>query len=394
VSRGRQSAQGFSLVELLVAVFITLIISGAIYGLIASGETAFRREPELADRQQNIRIAMDMIQRDVELAGQGLPWFAQAFTSADNPGAGPGVCPGLLNGCTAVPGTGVMGPVAAASRGVPGGDVEPSDVLEMISIDDRCPLYSVCEPKPAADVSTAPIVTFNDPADGSVCQTPTPLTGMLMIATNNYNFAVVSARNLVAPQGSCGTVGIAAIGTPLAAPLVSWLPTPLPRLQLNLGSASVWLGQARIVRYQLAADPTDGAPSLWRSTTGLYNGLGVGVAGPPGATWQLVARGIEDLQVEYQDGVAFLANSWTNSPSIVACAAASPPALCTPAETNTITRQVRVTLSARSMAPNVQGETLPGNGQATAGPLSLVALRGQLQSVIVPRTAKVALQIP
>jgi prepilin-type N-terminal cleavage/methylation domain-containing protein len=392
VSRSHPSAQGFSLVELLVAVFITLIISGAIYGLIASGETAFRREPELADRQQNIRIAMDMIQRDVELAGQGLPWFAQAFTVTDDATA-TGRCPGvgLLNGCTTVNATGVMGAVAAATRG--GGDVQPSDVLEMISIDDRCPLYSVCDPVGAADVSTAPIVTFNDPADGSVCQTPTPLTGMLMVATNNYNFAVVAARNPAAPQGACGTAGIAAVGTPAAA-LLSWLPTPAPRLQLTLATGPVWLGQARIARYQLAADPTDGAPSLFRSTSGLYTSLGTAGSAAPGPTWQLVARGIEDLQVEYQDGVAFAANAWTNSPTIVACAQATPPLSCTAAETNTITRQVRVTLSARSMTPTVQGETLPGNGQATSGPISLVALRGQLQSVIVPRTAKVALQIP
>ena len=47
--------RGFSLVELMVAMTVTLIVSGAIYGLLTSGSSAFRREPEVADRQQNIR---------------------------------------------------------------------------------------------------------------------------------------------------------------------------------------------------------------------------------------------------------------------------------------------------------------------------------------------------
>ena len=65
--------RGFSLVELMVAMTVTLIVSGAIYGLLTSGSNAFRREPELADRQQNIRVAMDLISRDVYNAGASCP---------------------------------------------------------------------------------------------------------------------------------------------------------------------------------------------------------------------------------------------------------------------------------------------------------------------------------
>ena len=46
---------GFSLIELMVAMVVTLIVTGAIYGLLAGGQSAFRREPQLADRQQNTR---------------------------------------------------------------------------------------------------------------------------------------------------------------------------------------------------------------------------------------------------------------------------------------------------------------------------------------------------
>ncbi len=46
--------KGFSLVELMVAMVVTLIISGAVFQLVTAGQSAFRKEPALADRQQNI----------------------------------------------------------------------------------------------------------------------------------------------------------------------------------------------------------------------------------------------------------------------------------------------------------------------------------------------------
>src|SRR5512136_2665399 len=109
----RQHERGFSLVELMIAMTVTLIVSGAIYGLLTSGSNAFRREPELADRQQNIRIAMDLLTRDVFNAGSALPTFSQVFTLTDPPG---GACAGGaagLNGCGAM---GMLGPAAAAAR--------------------------------------------------------------------------------------------------------------------------------------------------------------------------------------------------------------------------------------------------------------------------------------
>ena len=72
--------RGFSLIELIVAMVITMLIMGSVYGLIAGGQNAFRREPELAERQQNIRMAMDLIMKDIANAASGLPTFVQAFT--------------------------------------------------------------------------------------------------------------------------------------------------------------------------------------------------------------------------------------------------------------------------------------------------------------------------
>ena len=93
----------------------------------------------------------------------------------------------------------------------------------------------------------------------------------------------------------------------------------------------------------------------------------------------MIARGIEDLQVEYLNG----GNLWSNNAGIVPACAAIP---CTAAEYNTVVRRVRVTLSARALAPLLQGETTPAGG---SGPN---AVRGQLVSVVSPRAAMVGLQ--
>ena len=141
--------RGFSMVELMVAMTITLIVSGAIYGLLTSGSTAFRREPELADRQQNIRVAMDLISRDVYNAGASLPTYSQVFTRVDAAG---GPCTGAegLNGCGP---EGTLGATAANNRGqgdAGGKDASTaSDVLEIVSTDERCRAQSACSGTPA-----------------------------------------------------------------------------------------------------------------------------------------------------------------------------------------------------------------------------------------------------
>ena len=76
----RRAESGFSLIELLVAIVVTLIITGSVYGLMAGGQNAFRREPELSDRQQNIRSAMAMLTRDVQFAGIEMGPFFQTFS--------------------------------------------------------------------------------------------------------------------------------------------------------------------------------------------------------------------------------------------------------------------------------------------------------------------------
>jgi hypothetical protein len=134
-----------------------------------------------------------------------------------------------------------------------------------------------------------------------------------------------------------------------------------------------------VARYRIAPsnDPAETAPALWRSVTGRYTATGAvapepGAGGFPGtdSPWELVARGIEDLQVEYMWGNGL----WYNQP---------PPSTTS---WDTLVRQVRITLSARASAANIQGVRTAGGGAPAA-------LRGQLSTTVTPRAAFHELQM-
>jgi prepilin-type N-terminal cleavage/methylation domain-containing protein len=371
---------GFSLVELMVAMTVTLIVSGAIYGLLASGSNAFRREPEVADRQQNIRIAMDLISRDVFNAGAALPPFSQVFTRADLGGAG--LCTGALgvNGC-GDPGS--LGPAAAGTR-APGDGGDPSsnsDVLQLLSTDENCPALPICDvPNP---VGTAGIVVARQPIPACISQPGVALLTNAVVQPADQLFTVQTVAPAGAsPQACPGGGGDSAQNgvLTLGAPLVPWGPAGTIALPVPGGDPNLFLYGGQVVRYRVAAspDPQDQSPVLWRSATGLYDTNGVvqpepGEPGFPGAgsPWQLVARGIEDLQVEYMGGDG----QWHNLPPVAAAN-----------DWNGLVRQVRITLSARVTAANLQGET----AAAGTGPN---AIRGELTTVVSPRAAFRELQM-
>ena len=83
------------------------------------------------------------------------------------------------------------------------------------------------------------------------------------------------------------------------------------------------------------------------------------------------AEGIEALQLEYMGGDGL----WHNRPP-----------LSVTGDWTTLVRRVRITLSARATAPNLQGQTTAGG----AGP---DAVRGQLVAEVAPRAAFNELQI-
>ncbi len=73
----RDQQAGYSLVELMVSMAIMLGVTGTIFTLVNPSQGAFRVQPEVADMQQRMRVATDMMFKDLLMAGAGAYQGAQ-----------------------------------------------------------------------------------------------------------------------------------------------------------------------------------------------------------------------------------------------------------------------------------------------------------------------------
>ena len=66
-------SKGFTLIELLVALVLSFILIGAIYGTFTSQHRSYTVQDQVAEAQQNARMAMNILLRDMRMAGYGMP---------------------------------------------------------------------------------------------------------------------------------------------------------------------------------------------------------------------------------------------------------------------------------------------------------------------------------
>jgi prepilin-type N-terminal cleavage/methylation domain-containing protein len=348
----RKGQAGFSMIELMIAMVVTLIVTGAVFGLLTEGQSSFKLQPERTDRQQNIRSAMDLIMRDISSAGDGMPPFIQTFT----------------------PGLEAVGPV--------GPDSVNTDELEILANTGAFKNELVCNApgksnssqitllRPTSALSPNTVVMIFM-ADGTwtirnVLNTTNP-SGAAdgCDATPHVQLNIKSGGDptgMNQPAGSCqpsklgvGNAGVSGAGNPLS----GCTDDPCAEDPLGLGVPCCCrvteIGMGQLLRYRIR-NGADAVPNLERSEN----------SGP----FQVVARGIENLQVQYVQ-----ANT--------ACTPAAPcdgaPALVQN-DYNTVITQARVTLSARSSyRGRLQGETTSLAGETS--------VRGSLVSTATPRAA-------
>lgn len=364
-SASRSDAKGFSLVELLIAMLVTLIVSGAIYGLLAGGQSAFRREPELVERQQNVRLAMNLIMRDIANAGSGMPSFMQTFTRN-------------LNACSGCP-----------DGGAPMGlDGNRTDELEIITNDATRDNEPVCNnPGNGNSVnirlvrgrspigSLTPVMIIFD--DGTwtfrnVLDTSNPNTGAgsCLAGDDHVNLDLRPGGDTSGWNTSGGIckptpTGLGNAGSPtdcvLGGTVCGTSTTACPNFPTDGPPCCtvVLIGFAEIVRYRIR-DDASGVPVLQRRTSADLSG-----------TWQTVASGIEDLQVQYTQANGTVITEAPGAPQV------------TPGDFGSIITQAQVTLASRSEAQNIQGMTTDASLRD--------AIRGRLVSAGSPRSALVAL---
>ena len=342
------SQRGFSLLELMMAMVVTLVITGAMYGLVLSGQGSFQREPAITDRQQQIRLAITRMQEDILLAGQGLGHTVQAFSE------------NMSN-------VGIVGVRVAGDAAFGGGN---TDHIEIRSKSPDCPSVRIDPRTPRNGVNYNAI----DGWPGLPCY-PEPGWVLAFFPDGNakwgwghnqhaggqkFNFPpgkqppesqMEGEKNLSCSLDLAVTGGVCPPG--------------------NSGEAIFFMQMDRI-RYQVAID-TDGIPSLFRSTNaGFDQGTGAFTA-PPSSAWQQLARGIEDMQVRYR-----VQAGWTDSAPTILPLSASP--------YDNVVREVEITLWARTLnVARLQGETTAaGNG--------VTAVRANLTTSVAPRAAQDALQ--
>lgn len=324
--QARQSQHGFTLIELLVAMAVTLVVMGAVVGLLTSGQNAFRREPEIIDMQQNLRSAMDLIMRDVGAAGTGIPTDAgmavgtmiQVFTPGfDNGGAcavaGATACPRPLrpqsttertddlalfvsnSECGAEPICGYMGNASNARIDRNFSCVRNGDLAIFVMADGT---WTVRE-----------VVSTFDNSGGNGCNTT---------RVADLSFRQGGSTDQFNPPGGLCNPGL--IGTVTGA---------------NCTPVAV-LGGGEVIGYRIAVG-ADGVPNLERRSSA--NRVS-------GATWannyQVIARGIEDMQVEY------LTAGLPGNPADRTDTWQTQPPLAQTNNYNTLVVGVRVTLAART----------------------------------------------
>lgn len=75
--------RGFTLIELLISMALSGIVMSAIYTLFISQSRSYSIQEQVSEMQQNARVAMDRIVRDVRMAGYGVVDDDEAFVIGD-----------------------------------------------------------------------------------------------------------------------------------------------------------------------------------------------------------------------------------------------------------------------------------------------------------------------
>ncbi len=65
----QKDEQGFTLVELMIVVLLSVVVSGAIYWSYTSQQAVYRRQEAVVDMQQNLRSGVYMLGQELRMAG-------------------------------------------------------------------------------------------------------------------------------------------------------------------------------------------------------------------------------------------------------------------------------------------------------------------------------------
>ncbi|HSF17254.1 MAG TPA: prepilin-type N-terminal cleavage/methylation domain-containing protein [Vicinamibacteria bacterium] len=322
---------GFSLIEVLVAMFVTLIVMASVFALLQKGQRSFRREPEVTDMTASARAGVDWISRDLAIAGFAAPpniaimWFD---------GGGPANAPNpdeltIVYSDPEVPwcrpkpcGSGGGGGSSKGGRGGGGGG-GPCSTIGMSSVLNVDPDSFSYPPGDFEQV-------YHDGQMLMAIQGPNGDPACNNVAPGIYPFELTSDPKCTGAGGAnSGPAGCATLQ--LSHNPQGDLDINVPGgFQRQVSADCAIIGWFHMVQYRVNPWPPADNPMLERRDI---------VLGEP---WTPVSNNIENFQVQYAQGVSELFVD-------------EPPLIPLGGDPNTWITQVRFTVTGRSESTNLEG---------------------------------------
>ena len=193
-ARNRVSEQGFTLIELMIAVVIFSVISLAAFSVLSTSQQTAVMNDQTVQLQRNVRLAMDLIARDIRMTGYG------------NPVAG------SLAGC--------VNQLNATDQAV-GADTGP-DSISVMTVDQQIGTLAAQAPLPPATSTTtinvsglsAGSVNVNDviTLEGAFTATVNAIAGSVLTLSQTIQNPVAFPAGLPVLRLTCVTYTVTGIG--------------------------------------------------------------------------------------------------------------------------------------------------------------------------------------
>jgi hypothetical protein len=179
----KSPSSGFTLVEFLVASLATMALLAATFTLMGMVFAANAEIVEITETQQNVRVAMNTITRDIIMAGTGLPNGGIAVPNGmDSEGlARPGIGGTLSTPSNAIA---ILAPGNEAGPTIGGID---TDAITIVAIDQLSPTWNVA----AINVAGTEVDFTVDVTMGSMTLVPGDL--LVFTNTNGSVFGFITA---------------------------------------------------------------------------------------------------------------------------------------------------------------------------------------------------------
>lgn len=193
---------GFTIVELLVATTVTLIALAGVAKVMTDAMNSNRAAKDMLDMNSHLRAAMDLIQRDMLQAGQGLPVGRRIGIPNDGASVAitrPGPTP--LGACAGVSTFPIDVSLAAISVGPglgPTVNGACTDVITLLSVDNlfgSIPLASI-----AADGSSAVVHNSTNISDNPDAQSDNLRVGDLLMLTKGATSILMQVTDIAGQQ--------------------------------------------------------------------------------------------------------------------------------------------------------------------------------------------------